>query len=43
MGLLNNIKDRFKNAEFSVAPNKKLFLKISKKLLVYHLSSIKGT
>lgn len=24
MGLLNNIKDRFKNAEFSVAPNKKL-------------------
>lgn len=24
MGLLDNIKDRFKNAEFSVAPNKKL-------------------
>lgn len=24
MGLLNNIKDRFKNAEFAVAPNKKL-------------------
>lgn len=24
MGLLNNFKDRFKNAEFSVAPNKKL-------------------
>mgnify|MGYP001421538592 FL=1 len=24
MGLLNNIKDRFNNAEFSVAPNKKL-------------------
>lgn len=24
MGLLNNIKDRFKKAEFSVAPNKKL-------------------
>lgn len=24
MGLLNNIMDRFKNAEFSVAPNKKL-------------------
>jgi ADP-heptose:LPS heptosyltransferase len=24
MGLLNNIKDRFKNAEFNVAPNKKL-------------------
>ena len=24
MGLLNNLKDRFKNAEFTVAPNKKL-------------------
>ena len=24
MGLLNNIKDHFKNAEFSVAPNKKV-------------------
>ena len=24
MGLFNNIKDRFNNAEFSVAPNKKL-------------------
>lgn len=24
MGLLDNLKDRFKNAEFSVAPNKKL-------------------
>ncbi len=24
MGLLNNFKDRFKNEEFSVAPNKKL-------------------
>lgn len=24
MGLLNNIKDRFNNADFSVAPNKKL-------------------
>ncbi|MFD2552017.1 hypothetical protein ACFSQP_09330 [Bizionia sediminis] len=24
MGLFNNIKDHFKNAEFSVAPNKKL-------------------
>ena len=24
MGLLNNIMDRFKNAEFTVAPNKKL-------------------
>jgi hypothetical protein len=24
MGLLDNIKDRFNNAEFSVAPNKKL-------------------
>lgn len=24
MGLFNNIKDRFKNAEFSIAPNKKL-------------------
>ena len=24
MGLLNNLMDRFKNAEFTVAPNKKL-------------------
>ena len=24
MGLINNIKDKFKNAEFTVAPNKKL-------------------
>ena len=24
MGLLNNLKDKFKNAEFNVAPNKKL-------------------
>ena len=24
MGLLNNIKDKFKNAEFTVAPQKKL-------------------
>ncbi len=24
MGLINNIKDRFKNEEFTVAPNKKL-------------------
>ena len=24
MGLLSNLKDRFKNAEFTVAPNKKL-------------------
>ena len=24
MGILNNIKDRFNNAEFTVAPNKKL-------------------
>ena len=24
MGLLNNLKDKFKNAEFTVAPNKKL-------------------
>lgn len=24
MGLINNLKDKFKNAEFTVAPNKKL-------------------
>lgn len=24
MGILNNLKDKFKNAEFTVAPNKKL-------------------
>ena len=24
MGLFNNLMDRFKNAEFTVAPNKKL-------------------